>query len=308
MTLLWLVCMCGCGTFDRPSVESCGNVVCQEPESNLTLLKWAVMKADNEEKENDRNGDELGARNDPRSKPLQSDRPDFTEASTTVGKGVVQFEGGYTYTRDREGNTTTTPHSYPQSLLRIGLFADWFEFRLGQDFSDIRTTGEVNSHITGAEDTYLGIKLALTEQAKFLPETALILQATIPTGHSSLTADLTLPGINFLFSWEVIKDKIDIGGSLQVNKAVDDLGSSYFEIAQSLTVGYTLTERLGAYTEWYALYPSGALSPNIGPQYYFDGGFTYKVTKNIQFDINAGIGLNREADDYFIGSGIVLRF
>ncbi len=80
------------------------------------------------------------------------------------------------------------------------------------------------------------------------------------------------------------------------------------ELSQSLTVGYTLTEKWGAFTEWYALYPSGANSSAIKPQQYLDGGFTYRLTNNIQFDINAGVGLNKQADDYFIGSGIVLRF
>ena len=32
------------------------------------------------------------------SEPLVSDRPDFTEASSTVGRGVSQYEVGYTYT------------------------------------------------------------------------------------------------------------------------------------------------------------------------------------------------------------------
>lgn len=75
-----------------------------------------------------------------------------------------------------------------------------------------------------------------------------------------------------------------------------------------MTIGYTLTEKLGAYTECYALFPSGAISPDIKPQYYFDGGFTYRLTNNIQFDINAGVGLNRYANDYFLGTGIVLRY
>ncbi|MBY0513076.1 MAG: transporter, partial [Gemmataceae bacterium] len=53
--------------------------------------------------------------------PLASDRPDFTEASSTVGKGRVQLEGGYTFTRDHSGEVATTSHSYPEALLRIGM-------------------------------------------------------------------------------------------------------------------------------------------------------------------------------------------
>ena len=35
--------------------------------------------------------------------PLVTDRPDFTESSTTVGQGVVQLEMGYTFTGDSSG-------------------------------------------------------------------------------------------------------------------------------------------------------------------------------------------------------------
>src|SRR6188508_1634764 len=48
-----------------------------------------------------------------RDEPLASDRPDFTEASTTVGRGVVQLESGYTYTHDDDGTNRTNSHSFP---------------------------------------------------------------------------------------------------------------------------------------------------------------------------------------------------
>src|SRR5262245_8730113 len=61
--------------------------------------------------------------------PLSSDRPDFTESSTTVGCGLVQIESGYTFTLDESGGIRTVNHSFPEALARIGLFADWFEAR-----------------------------------------------------------------------------------------------------------------------------------------------------------------------------------
>jgi hypothetical protein len=47
--------------------------------------------------------------------PLVTDRPDFTEASVTVGMGVVQYETGYTFTYDDDGDTITKENSYPES-------------------------------------------------------------------------------------------------------------------------------------------------------------------------------------------------
>ena len=62
---------------------------------------------------------------------LDPDRPHLPEASTTVGKGRIVLESGYTFTQK---GSSFSSHAYPEALLRIGLFADWFEFRIGQNF------------------------------------------------------------------------------------------------------------------------------------------------------------------------------
>ncbi len=242
-------------------------------------------------------------------KPIETDRPDFTEASSTVGRGRIQLEAGYTFIRDRADGVSTHSHSYPEILLRIGMFADWFELRVGQNFGIEPTNeGGIRHNEHRADDLYLGTKLALTEQKKALPEMALILQMTVPSGEKDSSANRVLPGVNFLYGWDVIEDCLSFAGSTQANRSVDDSRHSYVEAAQSLTVGYSLTKKLGAYTEWFALFPTGAVAPDFGPQHYFDGGFTYKVTDNFQLDIRAGVGLNRHAEDFFIGSGFAVRY
>lgn len=242
---------------------------------------------------------------------LTSDRPDFTEASSTVGLGRVQLEAGYTYSRDRANGVTRQAHSYPEALLRIGLFAEWFELRLGQNWANEKSRGPTagdRSSANGAEDLYLGVKLGLSEQSGCLPEMALILQATVPTGADVFSTRQVMPGFNFLFSWEVIEDCLSLGGSFQMNRARDDSDHFFLEVAQSLTVGYTLAENLTAYTEWFAFYPSSAVDPGAKPQYYLNGGFQYYFTDNFAADIRAGVGLNRHADDFFAGTGFVVRY
>jgi hypothetical protein len=145
---------------------------------------------------------------------------------------------------------------------------------------------------------------------------------TVPSGASDFTNGEVLPGLNLLYGWDVIEDCISVGGSTQANAAQSEVvlpafmglepappsQHTYLLLAQSLTVNYTLAPRLGAYTEWFAFFPHSAVVSGIGPEYYFDGGFTHKVTRNLQLDIRAGIGLNKHAADYFAGTGFAVRY
>ncbi|VTU01661.1 Uncharacterized protein OS=Blastopirellula marina DSM 3645 GN=DSM3645_16740 PE=4 SV=1: Phenol_MetA_deg [Gemmataceae bacterium] len=145
---------------------------------------------------------------------------------------------------------------------------------------------------------------------------------TVPSGSRDFSAREVLPGVNLLYGWDVIKDRVSVGGSTQANSVRGDfelpdfmgLGQAvtgqhtYLLLAQSLTVNYTLTEKLGAYTEWFAFFPHSAVGPEVGPEHYLDGGFTYKVTPAFQLDIRAGVGLNRHAADFFAGSGFAVKY
>lgn len=238
--------------------------------------------------------------------PLVTDRPDFTEASSTVGLGVAQLEFGYTFTSNSDDGTKTRSHTMGEYLLRYGIIADWLELRVGLFPVQEKTVlGSMSNTTLGTEDLYLGLKIALTAQDGWKPEMAIIPQMTIPTGSNYFSNDETLLGLNWIYSWE-INDFISTAGSTQVNRALDGTtGDSYYEWAQSWTIAYTLTEKLGAYTEWYGLFSNSAETERT--QHYANGGFTYLINNDVQFDIRAGYGLNHIADDYFIGTGLSIR-
>ncbi len=235
--------------------------------------------------------------------PIVTDRPDFTEASVTVGRGVLQIEMGYTYVFDNDGASQTIAHSYPETLFRYGIFAEWLEFRAAWNY-----TNEIvdSAESGGAEDLYLGFKIALTPQEGILPEMAIMPQMTVPTGAAAFRGNDVHPGVNWLYGWD-INDWLSTGGSTQINRTVTTLGGQPFsEFAQSWTIGYSLSDRVGAYTEYFALIPHSG--EGAKPQHYFDGGFTYLLSDDIQWDIRGGVGLNAAADDYFVGTGLSLRF
>jgi hypothetical protein len=240
--------------------------------------------------------------------PLVTDRPDFTEASTTVGRGVAQFEFGYTYSYDGEDGVQTRGHSSPELLLRLGVLAEWLELRVAYNYGDIEEIPGLGptTSASGSEDIYWGFKIGLTPQAGLLPEMALIPQMTVPSGDADITAGEVLPGVNWLYGWDV-NEFISTGGSSQYNRSIDEsTGSPYGEFAQSWTIGYSLSERLGAYTEWFVLVPDGADSART--EHYFNAGFTFLMSNDVQLDLRAGTGASRAADDYFVGSGMSVRF
>jgi hypothetical protein len=241
------------------------------------------------------------------SQPIITDRPDFTESSVTVGNGITQLEMGYTFYYDDNREGSSRSHSFPETLLRVGMLADWFELRLDWNYSDglDQVFGIGADSISGGEDLGIGCKLALTPQERILPETAVILQMSVPTGSDELTADEILPGFSLLTGWDITDDWAT-GALSGISRAIDDeTEEPYAEISQSWTIVRTWTERLGSYAEWFVIATSGADTNHT--ENYFNGGFTFLINDDVQWDIRAGIGLNGAADDYFVGSGLSIR-
>jgi Putative MetA-pathway of phenol degradation len=264
-----------------------------------TLLQWS-------------SGNRFGGGPD-LDEPLVTDRPDFTEASSTVGRGVAQLEFGYTYSYNNDAGESVKSQSFGEPLLRYGILADWLEFRIALFPVEERTTsGGASTSSRGTEDLYTGFKIALTPQEGSLPEMALIPQMNLPTGSNAFTSKNVELGINWIYGWE-INDFISTAGSTQANRRIDvATGEAYLEIAQSWTVAYSLSDNLGAYTEWFAISPGGTggatTEHHLSGGHYFNGGFAYLITNNLQFDIRGGVGLSDEADDYFVGTGLSVRF
>jgi hypothetical protein len=342
-SLVAVVCLVGggCASISEslPSIqEKDSSVESSRKKEPKKLLEWAVgaKEVDKEKKDN---GKEAGNQNGPgneakaggnnnsseakdnEEKRLDPDRPHLPESSTTVGLGRVMLESGYTF---NEKGSSFRSQTYPEALLRIGMLAEWFELRIGQSFIDqhsnaIKTPGQpglgpnpgptssaLNEH--GAQDLYLGVKFALTEQQKCLPESALIFQATVPTGTRSVSANQVLPGVNYDASWEIVKDLASVEIVLSANGLKDDSHHTFVNLVSGLTGLYNVTHNLEAFAEWDAFYPAGAIGESAAPQHYVVGGFVYYLNNNFEVDIRAGVGLNDHANDFLTGAGFSVRY
>lgn len=242
-----------------------------------------------------------------RSETIITDRPHLSEASNLVGLGTAQLECGYSYFHDRNAGVTSEGHSFGEALLRLGIFAEWFELRLADGYLMERTRDPVNGNtrIRGFDDLYLGAKLALTTQDGVLPEMAIFPQMRLPVGHDAFSNDEVLPGYLFAYSW-TINDWLELECNNQANRRIDDSGHSYVELIQTANFEVTLTDRLGSFYEFVMFTPTGALTAQT--EYYFHTGVVYLLADNVQVDIHSAIGLNEAAADWaFTGVGISFR-
>ena len=219
--------------------------------------------------------------------PIETDRPDFTESSATIPKGRWQLETGYTVQRAQG-----TSHSLPESLLRAGI-SSRVELRLSQNLS---ATGGALSF----EDLTVGAKLSLGGQQGARPELALLVQTTMPTGGSRVTATTMLPSAVLLAGWE-LGGRWSVGGSAIAGREVDN----HLELAGSAVVGYTLTDRWRSYAEVFTIQPVSGNGGERGESY-LNGGLAHLVTPMVQVDVRFGAGIGGGAARYFGGVGLSL--
>jgi hypothetical protein len=243
--------------------------------------------------------------------PLESDRPGFTETPVTVGRGVVQLETGYSFFLDNHAGDHHTENAFPDTLWRIGMFAEWFEWRIEYNYeitSDTISNGvlpPIHRRISGSDDLLLGAKICLTPQEGILPQMGLNPSLSVPSGSPGLTQGEVMPGLAWLYNWK-LNEKITLEGLTSIVRARDDDGNVLTEFAQAFNLQYQLTKKLQAYVEWFVISPTGRTTERT--QHNADGGFSYSVTNNFQLDIEVGVGLNEAANDFFAGGGAVARF
>lgn len=258
----------------------------------------------------------LQARSEAREEPLKTDRPDFTEASSVVGLGIAQLESGYTFVyRDdeRDGSITKT-HSAPEMLWRIGIHED-VELRFVWNYLWERSRlGSAVASPEGGEDFTFGAKFALTDERGLIPESALILDCTIETGAKEFRTEDADAGSNLLYSWTLPQDWA-LAGSTGFSTATEDVPvagglltdrDGHVVMHQSMSIGVPLSDDLGMYLEYFGLYTMGRNEDF--PENYVDGGVTYLLSGDVQLDVRAGKGLNNQANDFFSGVGLSLRF
>ena len=99
------------------------------------------------------------------------------------GTTSFNWRSGYLYLYKDEGGEIEHSHVTPETLLRFGL-SDDIEFRVRWNYA--WQYFEEEHHKDSAMDMIWSIKLQMTEQCGWVPESALEIRSSVPTGGSDV--------------------------------------------------------------------------------------------------------------------------
>ena len=251
-----------------------------------------------------------GSESEPEQERIETERHDFTQSTTVVGRGTTQVEFGYTFFQGSGETEVEDSHATPELLIRYGL-TEKVEFRLR--YNEVWQFGEED--LSGSEDIHWAFKVRTSDQQGWRPESALEIRATAPTGGVDWSTDEVEFGLDYIYGWK-ISPRVEIYGSSGFS--TNGLGEFAFRpsapadeefilYTQSVAIGTELTERCTAYTEFFGLFTDGFESDEERPVF-FNVGLDYYLSDNVVLDVRAGTGLNADAEDLFFGMGGAFRF
>jgi len=233
-----------------------------------------------------------------------TDRPTQSVSAWTIPKHRLQIESGFQFRKTETGNITLNEMVYQGTLLRYGLL-DNFELRAGTTYSRSEITGEevpddTLTTATGFTPLVIGFKILIVEEKGWIPRMSFEGSMIIPQAASDEMKVLHYAP-SFRFAGEyTITDWLTFGFNVGTDyNAMEADAIGYV----SGVFGFSVLPWLGAFAEYYTYLPGS----NGDNQHSLDGGLTFPVRKNLQFDVSAGIGLNPAAPDYFAAAGFAWR-
>ena len=252
---------------------------------------------------------------------LTTDRPDLSESAFTVDAGHVQFETnifGYSKSRPDAEGTVSNSYDYGATNIRVGL-TNWAEFNIVSYPHGVVTTKPLNpldaTRNSGTGGVVLRMKINFWGNDTFDKPGAtafgILPFVKIPTGWQN---GISPPGIEggVILPFAVkLTDKwsLSVNGAYYVARnEIEEPGvrpGTHTEWLASSSLSYDWTDKFGTYYEVGGRFGTQDPRGDVGV---FGTGFTYKITKNVQFDGGVNFGITRAADRINPFVGISARF
>jgi hypothetical protein len=247
---------------------------------------------------------------------LTTDRPDTTESPFTVDAGRVQVETnlfGYTRSRPDIEGTVTDSYDFLVTNVRIGLTHN-SEFNVVfQPYGIVRTRTSdpvTTTRSAGIGGIDLRAKINLWGNDTFEKPGAtafgLLPFITLPTDRNNgISPDGVEGGLIVPFAVK-LTDKFGLGLNAGVHVVRnEDRGGHHAEYLASASLSYEWSETVSTYYEVAARFNTG--NP-LGDVAVLATGFTYKLSKNVQFDGGVRFGVTEAADRFAPFFGVSARY
>jgi len=225
------------------------------------------------------------------SQQIITDRPDQTEASSTVPKGSLQMEMGFQVTFS-EDFYSFRDIAAPNMLLRYGLTSGIELRAISEVVNSRKTRFGISETISGMADLALGAKIQLVKTEEKNTEIALLSHVILPSG-TNIISDNSYGFENRFSISHNLGENSSVGYNLGYNNPGYGSGSAIYTIALGTAVG----KKAGVYIEPFGEYflDSEFLEAS------FDAGFTYLLQDNMQIDFSFGTGLSHSMNYMAVG-------
>ncbi len=243
---------------------------------------------------------------------IKTDRPDQTEASSTVPVKSLQIESGFQFSSNGTSRAFQgTAYSgadrqilAPTNLFRVGITKQ-IELRV---LSQIELNSTFNPRVNKSpyrsymSDLEVGTKVQIYQKEGAKTEVAFLTHLGLPTGSESTSA-----GELYSISKLCISHKITDGFSIGYNVGYNTI-QSIDDVFYSASFGFSLTDKLSVYCEPYGLINVNKIArAGVGDQYNFDAGFTYLLNNNTQLDWSFGSGINHDMNYVAAGCSWLIK-
>jgi hypothetical protein len=245
---------------------------------------------------------------------IETDRDSFTPATALAGRGRLIVESAYSFVDNRGIKET---HSVPELILRYGL-TERIELRLGWNYEVGGAGNETSGADVSDEDVLstrrssvireytlaYGAKIRVTDQNRWVPGSALIVQGFTPTGGSAGTSTATQMIATYVAGWQ-FPNRWKFDAAIRYGTASEE-GDHFHAWAPSAVLKVPVGEKWAAHVEYFRIFTSGK-EQNF-TKHFISPGLHYLVTSDFEIGFRLGWGLNDQSARFFSNVGIGWRF
>ena len=243
-------------------------------------------------------------------RPFSPDRPTKSNGPLTVDAGRFQYETDLvSYQHSNVGGVSTRTYAALDPTLKVGLTRRVDLELQFNGYTNTRVsdpgTGSTLSRADGAGDLVVRSKVNLFGNDGGMAAMALIPYVKLPTaaralGNNQVEGGLIVP----------VSLTLPAGFALTIMPEVDVLRNAndsgkHVNLTGVINLGYTIDKRWTVFAELYSAVGTDRQTP---PVYTADAAVAFLLTDTIQLDAGVNVGLNRNAPNLQLYTGISQRF